>query len=131
VTTIANPRRVGALRPDGKRLPAAAGRDRDELSAAKSALADEFGAQVRTAAVDLAEPRPPTELAQRAAGAFGGLDVLVDTRESKAAPMIARIPLRRFAVPRDVSDTVLRLASDAASMICGVDVRVDGGYSMG
>ena len=49
----------------------------------------------------------------------------------KAAPMLARIPLGRFAVPREVSDTVLWLASDAASMISGVDIPVDGGYTMG
>jgi NAD(P)-dependent dehydrogenase (short-subunit alcohol dehydrogenase family) len=51
--------------------------------------------------------------------------------EAKAAPMLARIPLGRFAIPREVSDTVLWLASDAASMISGVDVPVDGGYTMG
>jgi NAD(P)-dependent dehydrogenase (short-subunit alcohol dehydrogenase family) len=51
--------------------------------------------------------------------------------EAKAAPMLARIALGRFAVPREVSDTVLWLASDAASMISGVDVPVDGGYTMG
>lgn len=51
--------------------------------------------------------------------------------EAKAAPMLARIPLGRFAVPREVSDTVLWLASEAASMISGVDVAVDGGYTMG
>jgi NAD(P)-dependent dehydrogenase (short-subunit alcohol dehydrogenase family) len=51
--------------------------------------------------------------------------------EVKAAPMLARIPLGRFAIPREVSDTVLWLASDAASMISGVDVPVDGGYTMG
>jgi NAD(P)-dependent dehydrogenase (short-subunit alcohol dehydrogenase family) len=51
--------------------------------------------------------------------------------EAKTAPMIARIPLGRFAVPREVSDTVVWLASDAASMISGVDIPVDGGYTMG
>jgi NAD(P)-dependent dehydrogenase (short-subunit alcohol dehydrogenase family) len=51
--------------------------------------------------------------------------------EAKAAPMIARIPLGRFAVPHEVSDAVVWLASDAASMINGVDIPVDGGYTMG
>ena len=51
--------------------------------------------------------------------------------ESKAVPMLARIPLGRFAVPREVSDTVLWLASDASSMVSGVDIPVDGGYTMG
>jgi NAD(P)-dependent dehydrogenase (short-subunit alcohol dehydrogenase family) len=50
---------------------------------------------------------------------------------AKAAPMLARIPLGRFAVPQEVSDTVVWLASDAASMINGVDIPVDGGYTMG
>ncbi|MBX7452953.1 glucose 1-dehydrogenase [Mycolicibacterium sp. 3033] len=51
--------------------------------------------------------------------------------EAKAAPMIARIPLGRFAVPHEVSDAVVWLCSDAASMINGVDLPVDGGYTMG
>lgn len=261
--TIADPRPAQALRLDGKRALitgatkgigadiartfAAAGarlvlsgRDRAELRAAESALTDEFGARVRTAAVDLTQPDAPMELADQAVAAFGGLDILVNNagishpqpvvgidakwfddtiavnlrapallasavgaamvaagtggsiitvasaaalsplpdhyaycaskaglvmatkvlaRElgeygiransvcptvvltemgqrvwgeaSKAAPMLARIPLGRFAVPREVSDTVLWLASDAASMITGVDIPVDGGYTMG
>jgi NAD(P)-dependent dehydrogenase (short-subunit alcohol dehydrogenase family) len=216
------------------------GRDRADLGAAESALADEFGAQISTAAIDLASYDAPARLAQQAADAFGGLDILVNNagishpepaietdpekfdatitinlrapallaaavgkamvtqgtggsiitvasaaalaplpdhyaycaskaglvmatkvlarelgkygiransvcptvvltemgqrvwgEESKAAPMLARIPLGRFAVPREVSDTVLWLASDAASMISGVDIPVDGGYTMG
>ena len=216
------------------------GRDRADLRSAESTLADEFGAQIDTAAIDLAEHDAPVRLAQQAADAFGGLDILVNNagishpepaidtdpdkfdetiainlrapallasavgkamvaqgtggsiitvasaaalaplpdhyaycaskaglvmatkvlarelgqygiransvcptvvltemgqrvwgEESKAAPMLARIPLGRFAVPREVSDTVLWLASDAASMISGVDIPVDGGYTMG
>ena len=51
--------------------------------------------------------------------------------EAKAAPMLARIPLGRFAVPQQVADTVVWLASDAAGMINGVDIPVDCGYTMG
>lgn len=51
--------------------------------------------------------------------------------QAKAAPMLARIPLGRFAVPSEVSEAVLWLASDAASMVSGVDLPVDGGYTMG
>ena len=263
MTTIAGPRYAGALRLDGKRalitgatkgigadiarafasagaVLVLSGRDDAELSSAQSALRDEFGAQVHTAKVDLARPDGPTELAQRATDALGGLDILVNNagishpqpvvdtdpalfdatiainlrapallaaavgaamvaagdggsiitvasaaalsplpdhyaycaskaglvmatkvlarelgpygvransvcptvvltemgqrvwgEEAKAAPMIARIPLGRFAVPREVSDTVVWLASDAASMISGVDIPVDGGYTMG
>jgi NAD(P)-dependent dehydrogenase (short-subunit alcohol dehydrogenase family) len=216
------------------------GRDREVLQSAESALADSFGAQVATVAIDLAGYDAPLSLAQQAADAFGGLDILVNNagishpapviatdpdefddtiainlrapallasavgkamvaqgtggsiitvasaaalaplpdhyaycaskaglvmatkvlarelgqygiransvcptvvltemgqrvwgEESKAAPMLTRIPLGRFAVPREVSDTVLWLASDAASMISGVDIPVDGGYTMG
>ncbi|GAA2094630.1 SDR family oxidoreductase [Microlunatus panaciterrae] len=46
----------------------------------------------------------------------------------KAAPMLARIPLNRFAEPAEVSEVAVWLASDAASMINGVDIPVDGGY---
>jgi NAD(P)-dependent dehydrogenase (short-subunit alcohol dehydrogenase family) len=216
------------------------GRDESELAAARSSLTDEFGIEVETVAVDLAQPDGPHRLAGVAVAAFGGLDILVNNagvshpapviatdpdlfdatiavnlrapallasavgksmveqgtggsiitvasaaalapladhyaycaskaglvmatkvlarelgahgiransvcptvvltemgqrvwgEEAKAAPMLARIPLGRFAIPREVSDTVLWLASDAASMISGVDVPVDGGYTMG
>ncbi|WP_280436064.1 SDR family NAD(P)-dependent oxidoreductase [Nocardia carnea] len=50
--------------------------------------------------------------------------------ETKAAPMLARIPLGRFAAPAEVSATALFLASDLASMINGVDVPIDGGYAV-
>lgn len=216
------------------------GRDEDQLDQARTSLGDLYGVQIRTAAVDLAAPDGPAELAALAVAAFDGLDILVNNagishpepvtdtdpalfdatiavnlrgpsllaaavakamvqqgtggsiitvasaaalaplpdhyaycaskaglvmatkvlarelgqygiransvcptvvmtemgqrvwgEETKAAPMIARIPLGRFAIPRDVSDTVLWLASDAASMISGVDIPVDGGYTMG
>ncbi|MFI9531628.1 SDR family NAD(P)-dependent oxidoreductase [Nocardia fusca] len=50
--------------------------------------------------------------------------------EAKAAPMLARIPLGRFAAPAEVSATALFLASDLASMINGVDIPIDGGYAV-
>ncbi|MBA8793572.1 NAD(P)-dependent dehydrogenase (short-subunit alcohol dehydrogenase family) [Friedmanniella endophytica] len=45
----------------------------------------------------------------------------------KAAPMLAKIPLGRFAEPHEVSDAALWLASDASSMVTGVTLPVDGG----
>lgn len=263
MTTIADARYSGVLRLDGKRALitgatkgigadiarafAAAGaqlvlsgRDEGELDAARATLSDRYGAQVRTAAVDLARPEGPDTLAGAAAEAFGGLDVLVNNagishpqpavdtdpalfdatiavnlrapallaaavgaamvrqgtggaiitvasaaalaplpdhyaycaskaglvmatkvlarelgphgiransvcptvvltemgqrvwgEDAKAAPMLARIPLGRFAVPHEVSDAVVWLASDAASMVNGVDLPLDGGYTMG
>jgi NAD(P)-dependent dehydrogenase (short-subunit alcohol dehydrogenase family) len=263
VTTLADARYAGALRLDGKRALITgatkgigadiarafasaganlvlSGRDEAELAATRTGLADEFGAEIHTAAVDLAHPDGPSELARLAAEAFGGLDVLVNNagishpqpvtatdpalfdatitvnlrapallasavaaamvaagtggsiitvasaaalaplpdhyaycaskaglvmatkvlarelgpygiransvcptvvltemgqrvwgEEAKAAPMLARIPLGRFAVPHEVSDAVVWLASDAASMVNGVDIPIDGGYTMG
>ncbi|HEX8510379.1 MAG TPA: SDR family oxidoreductase [Propionibacteriaceae bacterium] len=46
----------------------------------------------------------------------------------KAAPMLERIPLRRFAFPREVSEAALWLASDASAMVNGIDLPLDGGY---
>lgn len=46
----------------------------------------------------------------------------------KAAPMLARIPQDRFAQPHEVSDVAVWLASDAASMVNGAEIPVDGGY---
>ena len=38
-----------------------------------------------------------------------------------------RNPMKRFGTPEEVAETVLFLASDAASYITGVDLLVDGG----
>lgn len=46
----------------------------------------------------------------------------------KAGGMLARIPLRRFAAPEEVARVVLFLLSDAASMVNGVIMPVDGGF---
>jgi NAD(P)-dependent dehydrogenase (short-subunit alcohol dehydrogenase family) len=43
--------------------------------------------------------------------------------------MLARIPAGRFAKPHEVADAVVFLASDAASMIHGQTLAVDGGFS--
>ncbi|BET90424.1 MULTISPECIES: GolD/DthD family dehydrogenase [Edwardsiella] len=48
----------------------------------------------------------------------------------KAERMKAAIPLRRFAEPNDVAACALFLASDAASMVTGANLRVDGGYTI-
>jgi NAD(P)-dependent dehydrogenase (short-subunit alcohol dehydrogenase family) len=48
----------------------------------------------------------------------------------KAAPMLARIPLGRFGVPSDVADAVVWLASDAAAMVNGAVLPLDGGFTV-
>jgi 3-oxoacyl-[acyl-carrier protein] reductase len=45
--------------------------------------------------------------------------------------MKARIPLGRMGQPRDVADAYLFLASDEASFVSGVVLRVDGGIVVG
>ncbi|CAM3275758.1 SDR family oxidoreductase [Deinococcus saxicola] len=47
---------------------------------------------------------------------------------ARSAPMLARIPLGRFAQPRDVAQAVAYLLSDAAGMVNGVMLPVDGGF---
>ncbi len=47
---------------------------------------------------------------------------------AKAGAMLARIPLRRFAKPKEVASVICFLLSDAASMINGVILPVDGGF---
>ena len=47
----------------------------------------------------------------------------------KAAPMLARIPLRRFGQPVEVADLILFLASSASNMITGEAILIDGGYT--
>ena len=44
--------------------------------------------------------------------------------------MKREIPMRRFALPEEVAAAALFLASDAADMITGANVLVDGGYSI-
>ncbi len=101
MTTAVDQRYAGALRLDGKRALITgatkgigadiarafasagaslvlSGRNGDELATAQSSLTDEFGGQVSFAAVDLAQPDGPQELARRACDPFGGLDILVN-----------------------------------------------------
>ncbi len=47
---------------------------------------------------------------------------------AKRAPMLARIPLGRFAQPHDVAHAVAYLLSDLADLIHGATLPVDGGF---
>ncbi len=45
------------------------------------------------------------------------------------APMLAKIPLGRFGQPEEVASVVAFLVSDAATMINGEIIAIDGGYT--
>lgn len=47
---------------------------------------------------------------------------------AKREPMLAKIPLGRFAEPEEVASVVAFLLSDAAAMVHGVTLPVDGGF---
>uniref|UniRef100_A0A0K8RFP6 Putative diacetyl reductase/l-xylulose reductase n=1 Tax=Ixodes ricinus TaxID=34613 RepID=A0A0K8RFP6_IXORI len=47
----------------------------------------------------------------------------------KADEMRAKIPLGRFAEPKEIADVVLYLLSDRSSMVTGVVLPIDGGYT--
>ena len=49
---------------------------------------------------------------------------------AKSGPVLARIPLGRFAQPVQVAEAVGWLLSDAADMVHGVTLSVDGGFSV-
>ncbi|MBC7478007.1 MAG: SDR family oxidoreductase [Pseudorhodobacter sp.] len=47
---------------------------------------------------------------------------------AKAAGMMNRIPVGRFAQSADITEVILFLLSDAAAMVNGISMPVDGGY---
>lgn len=49
--------------------------------------------------------------------------------KEKSEPMIAKTPLRRFGEEVEVADMALYLASDAAALVNGETLLLDGGYS--
>jgi NAD(P)-dependent dehydrogenase (short-subunit alcohol dehydrogenase family) len=55
--------------------------------------------------------------------------VLAWSDPAKRGPALQGIPLRRFAEPREVAEPILFLLSDAASMISGVALPIDGGFT--
>ncbi len=60
----------------------------------------------------------------------GMLDRFTGTPENKAA-LVSGVPLGRIGKPADIANTILFLASDAASFMTGQIVTVDGGKTAG
>lgn len=48
---------------------------------------------------------------------------------AKSGPPLARTPMRRFAQPEEVAAAIAYLLSDDASMVTGVCLNVDGGFT--
>jgi L-xylulose reductase len=49
--------------------------------------------------------------------------------EAKAGPMLARIPMGRFAEPEEVAEAIAWLLGPSARMLNGVSLPVDGGFT--
>ena len=106
-------------------------------AAALRPLAEHFAYSTAKAGLVMATRTLALELGERGVRANSICPTVVLTdmgqkvwgeQPAKAAPMLARIPQSRFAQPREVSDVAVWLASDAASMINGAEIPVDGGY---
>lgn len=87
-------------------------------------------ALVKSAAIELAEAGIRVNMVHPG---------IVDTRMAafvvqnplKAAPILARIPLRRFARPEDIARVIAFLASDDAAYVTGSEIVADGGMTAG
>ena len=62
---------------------------------------------------------------------FTATEILITMPEKIIDGMKARTPLGRLGDPRDIANAYLFLASDEASFITGVTLRVDGGIVVG
>jgi len=62
---------------------------------------------------------------------FTQTEILASVPENILDDMRARTPLRRLGQPEDIANAYLFLASDEASFITGVVLRVDGGIVVG
>ncbi len=62
---------------------------------------------------------------------FTATEILVSMPEKVLDGMRARTPLGRLGEPRDIANAYLFLASDEASFVTGVVLRVDGGIVVG
>lgn len=47
---------------------------------------------------------------------------------AKAAGMLSRVPLQRFATPEDVANVIVWLLGPQSAMVNGVCLLIDGGF---
>jgi NAD(P)-dependent dehydrogenase (short-subunit alcohol dehydrogenase family) len=62
---------------------------------------------------------------------FDGFAEAVGGREKAVAALSSVVPMRKLAMPSDIADAILFLASDSARMITGAELPVDGGMLAG
>jgi NAD(P)-dependent dehydrogenase (short-subunit alcohol dehydrogenase family) len=55
----------------------------------------------------------------------------VGGREMEVARLSSVVPMRQLPVPSDIAEAILFLASDAARLITGAELPVDGGMLAG
>ncbi len=60
-----------------------------------------------------------------------GFAAAVGGREKAVAGLSSVVPMRRLAMPSDIADAILFLASESARMITGAELPVDGGMLAG
>lgn len=105
-------------------------------AAAEAALQDHAAYSASKAGLNLLTATMTKEWASRGIRANAILPTVVLTEmgrtswssAQKSGPMLSRIPAGRFAEPHEVADVVVFLASDAAAMVHGVTLAVDGGF---
>jgi len=101
------------------------------------ALADHYAYAASKAALTMATKVLATELGPRGVRANTVSPTVILTEmgervwgeESRAAPMLAHIPVGHFGVPDDVANAVLYLGSPGAGMVNGIELVVDGGFT--
>jgi NAD(P)-dependent dehydrogenase (short-subunit alcohol dehydrogenase family) len=58
-------------------------------------------------------------------------DMLKDTMSRRGEQILAKIPFKRLAIPREMAEMVCWLLSDRASYATGDNFTVDGGFTAG
>jgi NAD(P)-dependent dehydrogenase (short-subunit alcohol dehydrogenase family) len=51
-----------------------------------------------------------------------------ETIEERGGDILAKVPMRRFAVPNEIAEAVVWMCSDKASFMTGASHVIDGGY---
>ena len=78
----------------------------------------------------MAEEFAPNILINAVAPGFTETDLTKSTISPKIQAQIDKIPLKRMALPEEIAEVILFLASDKSNYITGQTIVVDGGYTV-